>query len=70
MSKNSRLLASFSIYCREHPEMRFFQALRNWSGYDYIIAKKDGVETDTFYWEEPTSTSIELKSEGGSAANH
>lgn len=67
MSKNSRLLASFSQYCREYPEMRFFQALRNWSGYDYIIAKKDGKESDTFYWEEPISAETESKSEDESA---
>ena len=32
MSKNSRLIASFKIYCEEHPEERFWQALRNWCG--------------------------------------
>ncbi len=38
MSKNSLHLAMFADYCRQHPEERFWQALRNWSGYDHIFA--------------------------------
>jgi len=37
MSKNSRLIAWFSEYCREHPKERFWQALRNWSKKDFIL---------------------------------
>lgn len=33
-----KLLADFTEYCQNHPEYRFWQALRNWSGYDKIIA--------------------------------
>lgn len=29
-------LADFVEYCRAHPHDRFWQALRNWSGYGYI----------------------------------
>ena len=33
--------------------MRFWQALRNWSGYSFILAIPAGTELDydTFYWE-------------------
>lgn len=30
-SKNARLLTSFVKYCKKHPELRFWQALREWS---------------------------------------
>jgi hypothetical protein len=45
--KNKLLAGEFYMYCMEHPEMRFWQALRNWSGYGYIWADA----FDTFYWE-------------------
>ena len=52
-SKNARLLAEFITYCYEHPEERFWQALRNWSGYRFVqVWNGLGEEpTDTFYWE-------------------
>ncbi len=37
-NKNEEVLASFSIYCHLHPEERFWQALRNWSGHAFIFA--------------------------------
>lgn len=42
MSKNSRLLAMFTEYCREHPSERFWQALRNWSCYNFIYGQRAG----------------------------
>ncbi len=36
-SKNKKTLDSFVKYCTEHPELRFWQALRNWSGYAFIF---------------------------------
>lgn len=59
MSKNSLLIESFYAYCKAHPEERFWQALRNWSGYNFILASEsndgtsgnNGVALDTFYWE-------------------
>lgn len=49
MSKNSRLLAWFSDYCRQHPEERFWQALRNWSGSAFILkARNFDFNTSTF----------------------
>lgn len=29
---------SFATYAKAHPEERFWQALRNWSGHDFILA--------------------------------
>lgn len=46
-SKNAALLEDFTRYCREHPEYRFWQALRNWTGRGLICL--DGF--DTFYFE-------------------
>lgn len=60
MSKNSTKLAVFREYCRKHPEERFWQALRNWSGKARILASDQkilgadyplGDLEDTFYWE-------------------
>jgi hypothetical protein len=61
-SRNSELLDSFIAYCAEHPNERFWQALRNWSGWGCVLVSRewntvwrsqmDGVAQDTFYWEE------------------
>lgn len=50
-SKNQKLLESFSTYCKENPEMRFWQALRNWAGVQIVSVVPDdtGEEWDTFY---------------------
>lgn len=54
MNKNKDLLADFAKYCEEHPEERFWQALRGWAGVLSILAVYSGGwinETeDTFYW--------------------
>lgn len=60
-SKNKKLLDEFVAYCEEHPEQRFWQAARNWSGatrimyeLDYYLDYKDSHQSssrDTFYWE-------------------
>lgn len=55
--KSTQVLTDFVRYCREHPEERFWQALRNFSGYWYIFAEtfeNDEGETrvlDSFNWE-------------------
>lgn len=36
-SKNSKLLKEFTAYCNEHPEERFWQALRNWAEFDFLL---------------------------------
>jgi hypothetical protein len=55
MPTDSDLLEDFTAYCLEHPTERFWQALRNWSGQNYIMAAvaKDTrlmEAEDTFYW--------------------
>jgi hypothetical protein len=63
-SNNEALLADFVEFCRLHPEYRFWQALRNWSSYQGILATnrledalaltpdaKGVVLFDTFYLE-------------------
>lgn len=57
-----RTLASFVVYCLSHPQLRFWQALRNWSGYHSIVASDAdifgvnepidrAVLRDTYHWE-------------------
>lgn len=56
-TKNSIKLSSFTRYCLANPEMRFWQALRNWAGVNFILTAKsldfDSGEfkdiKDTFY---------------------
>jgi len=55
MTKNSSVLNSFIIYCYEHPDERFWQALRNWSGFGWIEVSPEnralGMDRrDTFYF--------------------
>lgn len=52
MDKNSKRLESFTKYCKEHPEMRFFQALRNWLNVDAVLVEDNGEIKDTFYQEQ------------------
>jgi hypothetical protein len=57
MSRNSDLLDDFTEYCRDNPNERFWQALRNWSGQAFIMAVRTGGDydranpKDTFYWD-------------------
>ncbi len=55
MNKNRKLLMSFVNYCAKHPEERFWQALRNWSGFLFIYALEPYAGRnrmiDTFYFE-------------------
>lgn len=53
MTRNSELLASFVAYCEANPNQRFWQALRNWSDYNYICVTNVLASDfyDTFYWE-------------------
>ena len=56
MNKNKEKLLSFLQFCRQHPQERFWQALRNWSEATAIYYEKyekgvdDNVCEDTFYW--------------------
>jgi hypothetical protein len=56
-SKNKGKLESFIKHCQDHPEDRFWQALRNWSEYTFIYGSKEPTNIDidaledTFYIE-------------------
>lgn len=58
-ARHHETLMDFLNYCHDHPELRFWQALRAWSGYNKILAQDvyqsqgypSGVDRDTFYWE-------------------
>lgn len=53
-SRNAKVLASFVAYCEANPEQRFWQALLNWSGQNFIMIKEHRFDEgkDTFFWEE------------------
>jgi hypothetical protein len=38
VSRNSEVLEHFVQYCQSHPQLRFWQALLNWSGLPFIAA--------------------------------
>ena len=49
-SNNEKTLASFVTYCEARPELRFWQALRNWSGFNFVGVgyEADVITFDTF----------------------
>lgn len=53
-AKSYTVLLSFIKYCIAHPQERFWQALRNWSGSPYILMSRylppDNHISDTFYF--------------------
>lgn len=46
MTRNEKQLKSFTMYCKQNPEERFWQALRNWSGSPFIL-RADVLDFDT-----------------------
>jgi len=73
-NRNEMVLADFVSYCQQHPTERFWQALRNWSGYPFILTAemefKNGYGPltvrkweDTFHWEGKKSPK-NIKNEG------
>ena len=62
-TRNSKVLTDFIAYCILHPDERFWQALRNWAGVEFVyLAGMERNETqygpeaikvykDTFYLE-------------------
>ena len=54
---NKETLADFVAYCEAHPSERFWQAIRNWSGHNFVLVSKlNGSDTqDTFYWNQKAS---------------
>ena len=55
MNKNKKQLESFTKYCVEHPQERFWQALRSWSGSQFIL-KAESFDMDTNEWVEVVDT--------------
>jgi len=54
--KSAKLLGSFVAYCMQNPELTFWQALRNWAEYKYIIASDEcpvfNNQFNTYNWSE------------------
>jgi len=55
-NKNQKTLNSFVEYCQQHPELRFWQALRNWSGFSFVWVSFSYQEStdllDTYFFTE------------------
>jgi hypothetical protein len=54
MTRNSELLEQFVRYCSDHPELRFWQALRNWAHVKFVQIvpyTKEERAIDTFHFE-------------------
>lgn len=48
--QNNFLIAyEFFCYCRTHPELRFWQALSAWSGFEIQVGRGMWL-VDPFYW--------------------
>lgn len=58
-SKNKFTLDSFVAHCIDHPNERFWQALRNWSKYSFIYGQKRGLPIQTIECEVILGRTIE-----------
>lgn len=61
--RSEKTKKAFIKYLKEHPEERFWLAVRNFSGYGFISAKDIDADGDisggdTFYWEERDHDSV------------
>lgn len=50
----AKLIKSLTAYIDKHPDQRFWQALKNWSGADRIDYAHEYSRYDTYNWEEKT----------------
>jgi hypothetical protein len=54
-TRNSKILRDFIKYCQEHENERWWQCVRNFSGFAYVcVSNKFSSGTDirdTFHWE-------------------
>lgn len=55
MSKNKETLDSFVEYCHSNPELRFWQALRNWSG-NMCVLVSDHYKAEIFTYDQGVDT--------------
>jgi hypothetical protein len=70
-TRNSEQLDSLVEYCQAHPNQRFWQALRNWSGWQHVLVSNDsdfvlgqvttGKIRDTFDWEGTKRVSLKVE---------
>lgn len=51
ISANQELLESFVEYCLENPELRFWQALVNWSGKESVYEYTKNKELKDLFYE-------------------
>lgn len=64
MTRNSELLASFTEFCQNNPDLRFWQAIGVWSNYYLVLATARPIKMpdttvmwraeevfDPFWWE-------------------
>ena len=58
MTNSQELLDSFTEFCNLHPGLRFWQALRSWSGADKILFDNGGNQVDTFYWNDANDCNL------------
>ncbi len=65
MTRNQGALESFTVYCKLHPGERFWQALRNWSNFGFILGSnvRDGATLDTFNIEGLDGTRTESRTD-------
>lgn len=52
--RNGDVLSDFVGYCLAHPEQRFWQALRNWAGVNFVYVASQPLASDiqdTYYRE-------------------
>jgi len=50
-SRNQAALDVIVAYCIDHPDQRFWQALRNVSSFTAILGEKNGKTFDTWHYE-------------------
>lgn len=51
-NNNATKLASFVAYCQEHPEERFWQALKNWAEVSYVYTQTEHSPIEDTYYKE------------------
>jgi hypothetical protein len=49
--RNFLTVVDFFVYCAEHKELRFWQALRNWSGHNFILTSEYQPVQDSESWD-------------------
>ncbi len=61
MTRNQEALESFTAYCKTHPNERFWQALCNWSKFQFILGRDTTRTVDTFSIEGLAGTRVPVQ---------